>query len=151
MTITTTKSWKNYMTLCRTLERNYIEYKREDENLCVRCSVGGKDIELSFWFTINPSKMLITLYSPLPIELKRDKTSDMALAICMINSTLEDGSFYIDFKDELIYYKMTSSFYETQINDTIFEYMLSASADIIDEYYPKLKKLAKIEESYEEN
>ena len=141
MTITTTKSWKNYMTLCRTLDRNDIKYKREDEKLCVICRVGGNEIELSFRFTFNPSKMLITLYSPLPIEL----------AVCMINSTLEDGLFCMDLKNNLLYFKMTSSFYETQIHDTIFEYMLSASADIIDEYYPKLKMLAGSEEIYGEN
>ena len=149
MTITTTKSWKNYMSLCRTLERNDIKYNREDEKLCVICRVGGN--ELSFRFTINPSKMLITLYSPLPIELNNEKAADMALAVCMINSTIEDGSFCMDLINNLLYFKMTSSFYETQINDTIFEYMLSTSADIIDEYYPKLKMLAKGAEMYEEN
>lgn len=151
MTITTTKSWKNYMTLCRTLDRNDIKYKREDEKLCVICRVGGNEIELSFRFTFNPSKMLITLYSPLPIELDNKKAAGMALAVCMINSTLEDGLFCMDLKNNLLYFKMTSSFYETQIHDTIFEYMLSASADIIDEYYPKLKMLAGSEEIYGEN
>lgn len=151
MTITTTKSWKNYMTLCRTLDRNDIEYEREDDNLCVKCNVSGRDIELSFWFTINPSKMLITLYSPVPIKLIKDKTADMALAICMINNALEDGSFCLDICDELIYFKMTSSFYETKVNDSMFEYMLSTAADIIDEYYPRLKKLAGSEQPYKDN
>ncbi len=151
MTITTTKSWKNYMTLCRTLERNDIRYNREDEKLCVICRVGGNEIEISFRFTINPSKMLITLYSPLPVEISSEKTADMALALCMINSTLDDGSFCMDIKNNLLYFKMTCSFYETQVNDTIFEYMLSTSADIIDEYYPKLKILAKSDDVYDEN
>ncbi len=151
MTITTTKSWKNYMSLCRTLERNDIRYNREDEKLCVMCRVGGNEIELSFRITINPSKMLITLYSPLPIELCNENAADMALAVCMINSTIEDGLFCMDIKNNLLYFKMTSSFYETQINDTIFEYMLSASADIVDEYYPKLKMLARNDEMFAEN
>lgn len=148
MTLTTTKSWKNYITLCNTLERNDIKYNREDENLCVICRVSVNDIELSFRFTINPLKMLITLYSPLPIEVNNEKASDMALAVCIINSSLDDGSFCMDLEHDLLYFKMTSSFYESQLNDTIFEYMLSTSADIIDEYYPKLKILAKNNDVY---
>ncbi len=141
MTITTTKSWKNYITLCRTLERNEIEYEREDKNLSVKCSIYGKDTDLTFWFSINASKMLITLCSPVPIRVNKENTADIALGICMINNTLEDGGFCLDITNSLVYFKMTTSFYETRINDTVFEYMLSASADILDEYYPKLKKL----------
>lgn len=142
MLYTTTKSWKNYLTLCRTLERNEIEFEKEDKELSVKCSIIGKDIRQSYGFSIDASKMLITLYSPLPVTVEGEQMADMALAVCMINHGLKDGSFCLDVSEGLLYFKMTSSFYETKISDTLFEYMLSAAADAIDEYYPKFRKLS---------
>lgn len=142
MTITTTKSWKNYITLCRVMEKNDIEYECDDRELTVKCSVPGHEIEQNFTFEINPSKMLITLYSPLPLELAEERSADMSIGICMINNELADGSFCIDFKSRLIYFKLTSSFYESDVCGTVFEYLLSTAANVIDEYYPKLVRLS---------
>ena len=88
--------------------------------------------------------MLITLYSPLPLKTEKDRIADTALAVCMINHRLKEGSFCLDLAEGLIYFKMTNSFYETKINDMLFEYMLSAAADTIDEYYPKIKKISQL-------
>ncbi|MBR2176010.1 MAG: hypothetical protein IJ861_03575 [Clostridia bacterium] len=151
MTLTTTKSWKNYITLCNALKRNDIDYEKDDKHLCIKCSVSGRDIEQNFLFEINPSKMLITLFSPVPLTFGKEKTADMSLAVCMINNSIADGSFCIDIKDRLLYFKMTASFYESTVNDTVFEYMLSTAANTVDEYYPKLHRLAKSGEPYSDS
>lgn len=150
MTITTTKSWKNYITLCNVLDRNDIEYERDDKDMCVKCTVSGEETELNFLFAIDPSKMLITVFSPISVKLPKEKIADMALAVCMINHNLADGSFCIDIKDGFLYYKITSSFYESNLNETVFEYMLSAAANTVDEYYPKLSRIAASQEPYQE-
>ncbi len=141
MTITSTKSWKHYMLICRTLEYNDIPFERDDTALCVRCRINGNDRDQTFLFSVNPSKMLINLLSPFPLTISREQAPDAALALCMINNELTHGNFYLDMDDQLLYYKMTNSFYETNLNGMLFEYMLSVSADIIDQYYPMLKKI----------
>ena len=142
MTITSTKSWKNYIMLCNTLERNDISFESNDKELCVKCGISGRDIEQNFLFSINPSKMLITLFSPIPVNISEGNTTDIAIAVCIINNKLPDGCFCIDTNEGFIYFKMTTSFYESNVSERVFEYMLSSAADSIDEYYPKIQKLA---------
>lgn len=151
MTITTTKSWKNYITLCNVLERNDIGYERDDKDLCVKCNVIGNNTEMNMLFAINPSKMLITLFCPISIKAEKEKMADMALAVCMVNNTLADGSFCLDTRDGLMYYKVTSSFYESNVNETVFEYMLSTAVNTVDEYYEKFDKLAKSDKPFNDS
>lgn len=146
--MTLTKSWQSYETLCAVLSRNDIDYERNDDNLCVKCSVSGEDIQLNFAFAINPSKMLITLYSPVPVKVKKEKFADMALAVCIINNGLTDGCFCFDPNDGTVFLKMTSSFCDTNVSEELFEYMLSVAADIMDDYFPKINHIAKCEQPF---
>ena len=142
MILTASYAARSYAALCRTLERNDITFAGDDRRLCVRCKVSGRDIEQNYIFNIDPSKMLITLYSTVPVRVGQENLGDMALALCMINNTISDGSFCIDIGEGILYFKMTVSFYESTVSDTVFEYMLSTAADTIDEYYPGLHRLA---------
>ncbi len=142
MTLTSTKSWKHYMLLCRTLERNDISFRRSDRGLNVRCSISGQGRELVFLFVIDPEKMLVSLYSPVLDIDRGKKPGDIALQICMINNSLSNGSFCIDRDCSSIYFKMTTSFYETNLSGEIFEYMLSQAADTVEEYHQAISKAA---------
>ena len=61
MTITATRSWKSYNTLCSMLQKNDIPFERDDEDLRVCCCVSSGEKERLFVFETDPSKMLITL------------------------------------------------------------------------------------------
>ena len=141
MTITSTKAWKHYMLICRSLEYNDIPYIKDDNTLCVRCRICGRDGDLQFLYSVDPSKMLINLYSPLNISFDTKNSADAALAVCLINNRLSNGFFYLDMDDRLLYFRMTTSFYETDLNGMLFEYMLSAAADTIEEYSPEIETL----------
>lgn len=149
--MTSTKSWQSYETLCGVMEKNDIYYERDDKHLCVKCSVNGQDTQLNFAFIINPSKMLITLYSPMPIKVKKENSANVALAVCMINNSLSDGNFCFDVSDGTVFFKMTSSFCDINVNEDIFEYMLSVAADTMDDYFRKINQIAQSEEAFFEN
>ena len=133
---------KCYETLCRTLEKNDIRYKCDSKSLCVRCSISGRDIEQHYAFSIDPSKMLITLYCEVPVRISREAICDIAFALCMINNAIPDGSFCIDLNEAILYFKMTVSFFSSAVSDQIYLYMLSAAADTIDRYYPGLSRIS---------
>ncbi len=149
--MTSTRSWQAYETLCSVMEKNDIYYEKDDHNLCVKCSVSGEDIQLNFAFVINPVKMLITLYSLVPVKVRKEKSADMAIAVCMINNNLTDGSFCFDTNDGTIFFKMTSSFCDTNVTEELFEYMLSVAADTMDDYFLKIKQIEKSEQPFSEN
>ncbi len=148
MKITGTKAWQSYTALCKMLDKNDISYEKDDENLCAKCTVSGKDTDMNFLFTVDASKMLITLYSLLPIQVDEDKAADVALALCVVNNSLSDGAFSLDTANLLVYYKMTSSFYNSKSNPSVYEYMLSVAADVIDDYFIRLKNLITSGEPY---
>lgn len=128
------------LTLCRVLKRNEIDYSLSDNN-CVRCSINVRDSEISFVFSVDPSKMLVTLYSRMLSNVPREMSTDAALAICMINHSLSDGAICFDIHEGMIYFKMTSSFYDSGLNDSVCEYMLSVAADTVENYRPSLSRL----------
>lgn len=140
MAVTAALSKQAYLLLYGVLERNDIAYELTGSR-SVRCFVSGREHEIQLYFSINASKMLVTLYSPLCRRVPPDRTTDAALAICMINNTLSDGEICFDLNDRLIYYKMTSSFYNAGMSASVYEYMLSVAADAIDSYRPGLEKL----------
>lgn len=141
MTVTAAKSRKAYQTLCKVLERNDILHECDDRNLCVKCCVSGRETDLKLIFVIEPPKMLISLYAPMNVDVSWKNVSDLAFALCVINDSLSDGHFCFDRRNMGVYFKMTSSFYNSFINDSIFEYMLSVAAEQTDEYYSKITKL----------
>ncbi len=138
--MTAARSEQAYTALCSVLERNDIDYQKvKGKN--IRCSISGTEKDIQLIFTIDESKMLVTLYSPVFRDVPPYRATDIALAICMINHSLTDGMLCFDIKEGFVYFKMTSSFYESGLNSSIFEYMLFVSAEIIEKYSPKIKKL----------
>ena len=108
MTLYGKKSIKVYQTLCSVLKRNDIIYECDENNLCVRCSISGKEKDFRMIFVIEPSKMLISLYVPIEIDSGLRNVSDLAFALCVINDTLSDGHFCFDRRNTGVYFKMTS-------------------------------------------
>ena len=141
MILTSTKAWKHYMLLCRTLDRNGIAYKRNDKRLNVRCTLPEGSEDQSFLISVDPEKMLISLYSPVLTEPQAAE-QELAAAICMINNELRHGCFCYCICDRLLYFRMTTSFYETNLSGEVFEYMLSCAADTMQEYSAALRKLS---------
>ena len=144
MILSGTKSMKVYQTLCSVLKRNDIAYECDEENLCVKCSISGKVKDFRMIFVIEPSKMLISLYVPIEINSGLRNVSELAFALCVINDTLSDGHFCFDRKNIGVYFKMTSSFYNSLLSESIFEYMLSVAAEKTDEYYLKINELVSL-------
>lgn len=126
--------------LCQVLEKNDIRYELTNK-FCISCTVTDTAGDINMIFHINPSKMLITLYSPVLSPIPPELAEDISLALCLINHSLTDGAFCIDMSAGMVYFKMTASYYNSDPEDFIFEYMLSAAADAVDEYRPKIEKL----------
>lgn len=144
LAVTTADSKQAYLSLYSVLERNDIDYELT-KSRSVRCSVSGRDRDIQLYFSIDASKMLVTLYSTICRRVPQQRTTDAALALCMINNTLTDGELCFDINDRLIYFKMTSSFYNAGLNSSVYEYMLSVAADTIDSYRTALERLMKTE------
>ena len=137
MTLTGSKSLQAFDTLCEVLDRNHIIYRSGRDRLCAICNISVGDMPTEFIFLIEPSKMLVTLYAPLPGVITPDRIKDTAVMLCVVNYSLPDGQFTLDAMRGSICIRLTSAFYNSEISASVFEYMLSVAADSIEEYRGK--------------
>ncbi|MBQ9461529.1 MAG: YbjN domain-containing protein [Clostridia bacterium] len=140
MQITASTKSRSYSVLCSALDRNDIFYEVKSDN-SVTCVVSAGSEDIPMTFTIDASKMLVTLFAPIAHGVAADIATDTALAVCMINDRISEGAFCFDVNGGLVYYRLTQSYYNRGQSEFLFEYMLSSAASLMEEYRPRLKKL----------
>lgn len=66
-----------------------------------------------------------------------------AIATCVVNYGMADGSFDYDLSDGKIVFRMTVSFRESQLGEGLFQYMIDCSCAMADKYNDRLLALDK--------
>ena len=132
---------QDYNILCGVLERNGILYEVKSDHsvACIVCA-GGGDIRMTF--SVDTTKMLVTLIAPVITGVPAETATDMALAVCMINDRIPEGAFCFDVTAGIVYFRLTQSYYNRGQTEFIFEYMLSSAAGMIEKYRPGLRRLS---------
>ncbi len=126
--------------LCSALDRNDIFYEvKSDTSVTCVVRAGREDIPITF--TVDTSKMLVTLFAPITHGVSADIATDTALAVCMINDAVSEGTFCFDVAGGLVYYRLTQSYYNRGQTEFLFEYMLSSAVSQVEEYRPRMKNL----------
>jgi len=125
---------KVYATLCDAIDRREWKYEKEEDALVVHFGVGGDDIPMQFILVVDESRQLIRLMSPMPYEISEEKRMEGAIATCVASFGLADGSFDYDLSNGRIVFRMTASFRESVIGEGLFQYMISCSCAMVDQY-----------------
>ena len=139
----TAQAIRNYNTLCSALDDHNWEYEKDDENFAVFCKVQGDDLPMNITLIVEAERQLFILLSHLNFPIPLDKRLDFAVAVSLINYNLIDGSFDFDIKEGNLYFKMTSSYIDSDIDKEVFYQMLYTSIAVIDEYNDKFLMLSK--------
>ena len=134
---------ETFATLCKMLDGHDWHYSRDDENYTIKCGAQGEDLPMDINIKVDPDKKLVMLLSFLPFNIPEEKRLDMALAVSIVNNRLVDGSFDYDVRRGALLFRMTTSFIESTLSETAFEYMLYCSCGTIDDYNDKFLMLCK--------
>ena len=137
------RAQKVYRTLCATLDSHELRYEKDDKDLKINFEMQGEDLPMEIRIVVDEERQLITLYSHLPFVISEDKRLDVAIATSIVNNDMIDGSFDFDVTNGHMFFRMTSSFIESEIGGELFTYMLSISCHTIDEYNDKFLMLGK--------
>lgn len=137
------RTQKVYETLCSTLDSHGWHYKKNEERLSIDCGAHGEDLPMEITIRVDAERQLIMLLSHLPFVISEDKRLDMAIATSIANNGMVDGSFDFDITDGHMFFRMTSSFIESEIGSELFTYMLMVSCHTIDEYNDRFLMLGK--------
>lgn len=137
------RAQKVYETLCSTLDNHGWHYKKNEERLSINCGAQGEDLPMEITVRVDAKRQLIMLLSRLPFVISEDKRLDMAIATSIANNGMVDGCFDFDVADGHMFFRMTSSFIESEIGSELFTYMLMVSCRTIDEYNDRFLMLGK--------
>ena len=137
------RAQKVYSTLCATLDKQEWHYQKNDERLSIECGAQGEDLPMEITIKVDSERQLIMLLSHLPFVISEEKRLDVAIATSVVNNKLVDGSFDYNIADGHMFFRMTSSFIESDVGKELFVYMLMVSCHTIDEYNDKFLMLEK--------
>jgi hypothetical protein len=119
------------------------KYDKHEEDLLIKSGIKGDDLPIEFIVVVKPRNQVVQLLSRLPFQMPAEKRVEGAIAVCVANNGLVDGSFDYDMSDGDITFRLTSSYRESTLGADLFEYMIMVSAGTIDDYNDKFFMIAK--------
>lgn len=131
-----------FETLCSMLDHKGWHYEKRDD-LSIKSGVKSEDFPIDFVMRVNPKNQLVSFISCLPFQINEEKRLDVALAICVANYGMVDGSFDYDITDGTIFFRLTSSYRDSVLSENLFEYMLVVAAATVDAYNDKFFMISK--------
>lgn len=137
------KAKEMYALLCKMLDNRNWHYDKLEDDLVIKSSVKGDDLPIDFIMRVNPRNEIVSYISWMPFKVEESKRVDVALATCIANYGLADGSFDFDINDGTLMFRLTSSYRESTLSEDLFEYMLMVSALTVDEYNDKFFMISK--------
>ena len=137
------KALNVYEQMCTMLDNKGFKYTRHDDDLVISCTVRGEDIPMDMLIFVHEEQQLVRILSPMPFDVPEDKRFDMAVAVCVANYGIIDGSSDYDLSDGDLRFRLTSSFRESILSEDLLEYMFMVSAVTTDRYNDKFMMLAK--------
>lgn len=130
-------------TICQSMDSRGWHYDKHEEDLTITCTVRGEDLPMDVIFVVNPGARVVSLFSPLPFNVAEDKRIEAALAVCVANYGLRNGSFDYDLSDGEIRFRVVSSFLESILSPELFDYMMYITIQTVEEYNDKFLMVSK--------
>ena len=119
------------------------KYDKDVENFRFNYQVGGDDIPMSFILFIDAERELIRSLSFLPFDFAEDKRIEGAIAVCVANHGMVNGSFDYDISDGTVFHKLAVSYKNTEVTDETITYIMGLGMAMVDKYNDRFFALNK--------
>lgn len=137
------KAKKIYSTMVSALKKQEWHFEEHEEDLTIVSSYVGDDIPISFFIEIDADREVIRFIAPISFNIAEDKRVDAAIAVCVANYGLVNGSFDYDLKDGEIRFRMTTSYVGCEVGEEFFMAMMATALMTTDRYNDKFLMLSK--------
>jgi len=137
------KAKKVYKAMIAGLNKKEWNFDEDEEKLTIYSSCTGEDIPMKFIVRIDAEREVIKFLSPMPFSMAEDKRVDGAIAVCVANYGLVNGSFDYDVTDGSILFRLTTSYAACEIGEDFFMDMISTALWTADKYNDKFLMLSK--------
>lgn len=132
-----------YATVIAMMDNDNLKYSRDDENLRIELGFNTDDLDVNVKFMIDEERELVRIFSFLPFKFPEDKRIEGAVATCVANHGMVNGSFDYDFSDGEILFKLVNSYKGDCFSEEAARYMLSVVVSTVDNYNDRFFALAK--------
>ncbi len=130
-----------YKNLCKMLDNRGWSYSKHNDDHAITCSATGDDLPIDITIDIHEENSLI-IFKSLVARMPEEKLAEGALAVNVLNSSIINGVFEIDFGNGNIYFRLVTSFRDSLISQEVYDYVLACSCVTVDKFNDKLPKLA---------
>lgn len=134
---------KVFKTLCETIDNMNWSYEKVEDRLMIHFQVSGEDLPMNFVIFVDVERQLVRLLSSMPFKMSEEKRIDGAIAVCVASFGMVDGNFVYDMSDGSILFKMTASYMDSTISESLLNYMVKCSCATVDVYNDKFFALNK--------
>lgn len=127
--------------LCAYMDENQWKYQKDEEDFSASIAFQTEDLDLYLHFFVDVHEEVVRVLSMLPINVTEAGITPCIIAACETNYMLKDGDFLYDFKNNAIFFKLTSSFKNSLISKAFLKHMFDFAYDVIDIYNDKFAAL----------
>ena len=132
---------KKFRTLCSAMDKLDWNYKKNEDALSVSFDVLCEDIPMSFIFSIDSRAKNLVMLSPLPFAVTDESFYNVAYAASAVSGQLYDGTFCYNMARRELLFKMNMSYFEGDIDEEVFMYMVSCSISTVEHFNDKFFEL----------
>ena len=100
----------------------------------LKYGVIGEDFPMEFNVIVDPELRLLMVKSLQPVQISPEKIAEAAIAVCLINSHITDGSYSLDPTNGMVVFSATTSFAGSLISEEVFAYLMQLSEVIVDDF-----------------
>lgn len=137
------KAEKVYKTMVKALKAKNWKFAEHENDLTIVSSYTGEDIPITYLMRVDSEREVVQYLSPLPFKIEESKRIDAAVAVCVANYGLVNGSFDFDITDGEIRYRLTTSFCDSELGEGFFYDMMATAVITTDNYNDKFMMLNK--------
>lgn len=135
------KAKKVYKDMVKALKAKKWHFTEKEEELTIVSNYRGDDLLVNFVIRIDAEREVIQFLSPFDFKINQSKRVDAAVAVCVANYGLVNGSFDMDISDGEIRYRLTTSYCDCDLGKDFFYDMMATAVLTTDKYNDRFKML----------
>lgn len=92
-----------YASICAALDEMEINYKKAEDDLVILFGHRGKDFNHDLLLAVDAEREVIRIHEKLPINAKKEKANEIAIAVCKANYGMVCGKFSYNMDDSIMF------------------------------------------------
>ncbi len=126
---------KAYGALCETMKRKGLNVREEKEKGILLTSVKGRSVPVRFRFSVDGAMQQIRVSARLPLTVREEMRAEAAVATTAATYSLLNGWFSYDIENGTIVFRMSQPFLNSEINESLLDYMISVCVRAVNDNY----------------